>query len=30
VRDLTQEQLDQACGDEETQLPPHLTVKPCS
>ncbi len=27
--DLTQEQLDQACGNEETKLPPGLTVKPC-
>jgi uncharacterized protein YjbI with pentapeptide repeats len=26
---LTQEQLDEACGDEKTKLPPGLSVKPC-
>lgn len=26
---LTQEQLDSACGDAETNLPPGLTIKPC-
>ena len=26
---LTQERLDQACGNEETKLPSGLTVKPC-
>ena len=26
---LTQRQLDQACGDEETKLPPGLIVAPC-
>jgi uncharacterized protein YjbI with pentapeptide repeats len=27
---LTQAQLDQACGDGRTKLPPGLTVAPCS
>ncbi len=26
---LTQDQLDQACGDGNTKLPPGLTIKPC-
>jgi hypothetical protein len=26
---LTQEQLDEACGDRQTQLPLGLTIKPC-
>jgi len=26
---LTQEQLDEACGDEKTKLPPGLSIKPC-
>lgn len=26
---LTQEQLDQACGNESTELPPGLTIAPC-
>ncbi|MCH9030938.1 MAG: pentapeptide repeat-containing protein [candidate division Zixibacteria bacterium] len=29
VRELTQDQLDMACGDEKTVLPSGLTVKPC-
>lgn len=29
VNHLTQEQLDQACGDENTKLPEGLTIKPC-
>jgi uncharacterized protein YjbI with pentapeptide repeats len=29
VNNLTQEQLDRACGDERTQLPPGLTVPRC-
>ena len=28
VRNLTQEQLDEACGT-DTKLPPDLTLKPC-
>jgi hypothetical protein len=27
---LTQQQLDEACGDEATKLPPGLTVQPCA
>lgn len=27
---ITQAQLDTACGDENTLLPPGLTIKPCS
>jgi uncharacterized protein YjbI with pentapeptide repeats len=30
AKGLTQAQLDQACGDTETRLPPHLHVKICS
>lgn len=30
VKGLTQQQLDQACGDAETKAPPGLTVKTCS
>ena len=26
---LTQEQLDSACGDAETKLPPGMSIKPC-
>ena len=26
---LTQEQLDSACGDEKTRLPPDMSSKPC-
>ncbi|MEJ2719482.1 MAG: pentapeptide repeat-containing protein, partial [Deltaproteobacteria bacterium] len=29
VKNLTQEQLDQACGDEKTKLPEGLTIKKC-
>ncbi len=29
ARGLTQQQLDEACGDEETKLPPDLTIEPC-
>ncbi len=29
AKGLTQEQLDQACGDTETKLPPNLSIKPC-
>jgi hypothetical protein len=27
--DVLQSQLDEACGDDKTKLPPHLTIKPC-
>ncbi len=27
--ELTQEQLDSACGDAETKLPPGMFIKPC-
>jgi hypothetical protein len=30
AQNLTQEQLDTACGDERTRLPPGLTIRPCS
>ncbi len=30
AQNLTQEQLDQACGDSRTRLPPGLTIEPCS
>jgi hypothetical protein len=26
---LTQDQLDDACGDEATKLPSGLTIRPC-
>ena len=26
---LTQEQLDRACGDTKTKLPPNLSIQPC-
>ncbi len=29
AKDLTQEQLDEACGDAKTKLPPNLSVKRC-
>lgn len=29
AKGLTQKQLDQACGDADTKLPPGLTIKPC-
>jgi uncharacterized protein YjbI with pentapeptide repeats len=29
ARNLTQAQLDEACGDRETALPPGLTLRPC-
>ncbi len=29
AKELTQEQLNQACGDAETNLPPGLSIKPC-
>ena len=29
ARGLTQKQLDQACGDAKTKLPPNLSIKPC-
>lgn len=29
ARGLTQQQLDEACGDGETKLPPGLTIEPC-
>jgi uncharacterized protein YjbI with pentapeptide repeats len=29
ARGLTQAQLDEACGDDETQLPEGLTIRPC-
>ena len=29
ARNLLQEQLDAACGDDETKLPEGLTIKPC-
>jgi uncharacterized protein YjbI with pentapeptide repeats len=30
VRNLTQAQLDKACGDTNTKLPEGLTLNPCS
>jgi hypothetical protein len=27
---LTQSQIDQACGDTQTRVPPPLHAKPCS
>ena len=30
AKDLIQEQLDNACGDDETKLPEGLTIKPCT
>ena len=30
TKGLTQGQLDDACGDEDTKLDPPLKVKPCS
>ena len=30
ARNLTQKQLDAACGDEATKLPEDLTISPCS
>jgi uncharacterized protein YjbI with pentapeptide repeats len=30
AKNLTQTQLDQACGDADTKLPEGLTIKPCS
>ena len=29
AKNLTQEQLDTACGDDDTKLPEGLTIKPC-
>ena len=29
ARDITQDQLDRACGDNRTNLPPGLTIGPC-
>ncbi len=29
AKNLSQKQLDQACGNEETKLPPNLSIKPC-
>jgi uncharacterized protein YjbI with pentapeptide repeats len=30
VKTITQSQLDEACGDEETKLPPGLTIRKCT
>ena len=29
AKDLTQKQLDEACGDTETKLPPGLSIEQC-